>query len=283
MPFKTSPARNGCRLLLLLVLPLCSCVRYRDLVNFREAPPLTDTLERIAQQSELRIQTADLLQITVGAGDSEAGRLAAAPFNPATPANAQGGLFFQQQQQQLGGAGQASYSPELFNGYFVDTEGKVHIPTLGAVKLGGMTLVEAHAHLLQLLEPYLENPGLDIRFLNLKVTLMGEIARPGMLRLSNPRTTVLEAISAAGDLTPFANRRNVLLVREVDGQRSYHRLNLTRNELFASPAFYLRQNDIIYIEPLPIKIAATPDLISRIISYTTAGLSLLTLIIALGR
>jgi len=146
-----------------------------------------------------------------------------------------------------------------------------------------MTLVEAHAHVMGLLEPYLENPGLDIRFLNLKVTLFGEIARPGMLRLSNPRTTVLEAISAAGDLTPFANRRNVLLIREVDGQRQYYHLNLARNELFASPAFYLQQNDLIYIEPLPIKIAAAPDLIGRIISYTTAALSVLTLIIALGR
>jgi polysaccharide export outer membrane protein len=268
--------------LLLCILPLCSCVRYRDLVNFRESPLPVDQTERITQETTLKIQPNDLLQITVSAGDSEAGQLAAAPFNQASPAQQQGG-FFVQQQQQLATTGPASYPLELFNGYFVNSEGSVNMPTLGTVRLGGMTLAEAHTHLLALLAPYLEAPGIDIRFLNLKVTLLGEIARPGMLRLSNPRTTVLEAISAAGDLSSFANRRNVLLIREVDGQRSYYRLNLSRGELFASPAFYLRQNDIIYIEPLPIKIAATPDLISRIISYTTAGLSLLTLIIALGK
>jgi polysaccharide export outer membrane protein len=267
--------------LLCLLLPLSSCVRYRDLVNFREAPLPFQQMERIAQETQLRIQANDLLQITVSAGDSEAAKLAASPFNQPTSNNQQGGFFFQQQQQQ--GGGQASYPLELFNGYFVNAEGVVTLPTLGAVRLGGMTLVEAHAHVLGLLEPYLENPGLDIRFLNLKVTLFGEIARPGMLRLSNPRTTVLEAISAAGDLTPFANRRNVVVVREIEGQRSYYKLNLTRGELFNSPAFYLQQNDMIYIEPLPIKIAAAPDLIGRVISYTTAALSVLTLIIALGR
>ena len=146
-----------------------------------------------------------------------------------------------------------------------------------------MTLVEAHQYIKKLLEPFLEQPGVDVRFLNLKVTLFGEIARPGLLRLSNQRTTILEAISASGDLTSFADRRKVTVVREVDGQRNYYRIDLTRKEVFTSPAYYLRQNDLIYIEPLPIKIASAPDLISRIISYTTAGLSLVTLIIALGR
>ena len=270
--------------LLCLLLPLSSCVRYRDLVNFREAPLPTNQMERIAQETQLRIQANDLLQITVSAGDSEEAKLAASPFNQTSNPNQLGGLFFQQQlQQQLAASGLSNYPLELLNGYFVNAEGVVTLPTLGAVRLGGMTLVEAHAHVLGLLEPYLENPGLDIRFLNLKVTLFGEIARPGMLRLSNPRTTVLEAISAAGDLTPFANRRNVLVVREIEGQRSYYKLNLTRGELFNSPAFYLQQNDMIYIEPLPIKIAAAPDLIGRIISYTTAALSVLTLVVALGR
>ncbi len=72
-------------------------------------------------------------------------------------------------------------------------------------------------------------------------------------------------------------------MREIEGQRNYYKLDLTRGDIFTSPAFYLRQNDMIYVEPLPVKIAAAPDLISRVISYTTAGLSLVTLIIALGR
>ena len=284
MRYRPSNSRKAAWLLCLL-LPLSSCVRYRDLVNFQEAALPANQMERIRQDAQLRIQPNDLLQVTVSAGDSEAAKLAASPFNQASPTNQQPGNFFQQQQQQqqLASTGVANYPAELLNGYFVNAEGIVTLPTLGAVRLGGMTLVEAHAHVMGLLKPYLENPGLDIRFLNLKVTLLGEIARPGMLRLSNPRTTLLEAISAAGDLSPFANRRNVLVIRETEGQRSYYKLDLTRGEVFSSPAFYLRQNDMIYVEPLPIKIATAPDLIGRIVSYATAGLSILTLIIALGR
>ena len=267
-------------LLLLTFLSLSRCVRYKDLVNFREYPIDVNQFDSLSNGAVLKIQPNDLLQITISAGDSEAAKLAAAPFNQPTTGNQQGGMM--QQQGQLGG-GSASFSFEYFNGYFVDENGNVNLPTLGTLPIGGMTLVEAHQYIKKLLEPFLEQPGVDVRFLNLKVTLFGEIARPGLLRLSNQRTTILEAISASGDLTSFADRRKVTVVREGDGKRLYYHIDLTRKDVFTSPAYYLRQNDLIYIEPLPIKIASAPDLISRIISYTTAGLSLVTLIIALGR
>ena len=268
--------------LLLLFFALSGCVRYRDLVNFRESELPLQQIELIAQQADLKIQPNDLLQITVSAGDSEAGKLAAAPFNPPQIGQQQGGVGFAMQQQlQFGGGGQAAYGPEMSFGYLVDTEGKINIPTLGTVGVGGLTLLQIHQRVTEMLGPYLENPSVDVRLLNFKVTLLGEVLRPGILRLSNQRTTILEAISASGDLTPFANRRSVVVVREMEGQRSYYRLDLTRADIFASPAFYLRQNDMIYIEPLPVKVAATPDLISRIISYAGAGLSLVTLILAL--
>ena len=264
-------------LLLLTFLSLSRCVRYKDLVNFREYPIDVNQFDSLSNGAVLKIQPNDLLQITISAGDSEAAKLAAAPFNQPTTGN--GGMM----QQGQSGGGSASFPFEYFNGYFVDENGNVNLPTLGTLPIGGMTLVEAHQYIKKLLEPFLEQPGVDVRFLNLKVTLFGEIARPGLLRLSNQRTTILEAISASGDLTSFADRRKVTVVREGDGKRLYYRIDLTRKDVFTSPAYYLRQNDLIYIEPLPIKIASAPDLISRIISYTTAGLSLVTLIIALGR
>jgi polysaccharide biosynthesis/export protein len=260
-----------------------SCVRYRDLVNFREAVPPLEMSQALPHDNELRIQANDLLQITISAGESEAGKMAAAPFNMNSMNQQQGMFLGGGQQQQQFGANQTNYQLELLQGYLVNTEGAVTIPNLGEIYLGGKTLLEAQRHILTLLEPFIENPGVDIRFLNLKITLFGEIARPGLMRLSNQRITILEALSAAGDLTPFANRRAILLIREHEGKREYHRLDLSKGDLFQSPAFYLRQNDLIYVEPLPIKIAATPDLISRIIGYTTAGLSVVTLIIALGK
>lgn len=258
---------------------LSGCVRFRDLVNFRESELPLQQVELIAQQADLRIQPNDLLQISISAGDSEAGKLAAAPFNPPQTNQQQGGIGFMFQQQQIGS--QASYGPELSIGYLVDSKGNVDIPTLGTVAVGGLTLLEVHQRVSGMLATYLEDPSVDVRLLNFKVTLLGEIARPGILRLSNQRITILEAISASGDFTPFANRRSVVVVREMEGQRSYYRLDLTRTDIFTSPAFYLRQNDMIYIEPLPVKVAATPDLISRIISYAGAGISLVTLILAL--
>jgi polysaccharide export outer membrane protein len=268
-------------LVCLMLFTTSRCVRYKDLVNFKENPVDVNQIDSLSSEAVLKIQPNDLLQITISAGDGEAAKLAAGPFNQPQAENQQGRFF--QQQNQFGGGGSASFPLEYFNGYFVDANGQVNLPTLGNIHLGGLTLVDAHQQLKKLLEPFLEQPGVDIRFLNLKVTLFGEIARPGLLRLSNQRTTLLEAISASGDLTPFADRRKVLVVREENGRRNYYKIDLTKKDVFTSPAFYLRQNDLIYIEPLPIKIASAPDLISRIISYTTAGLSLVTLIIALGR
>jgi polysaccharide biosynthesis/export protein len=268
-------------LALISLLLTSSCVRYRDLVNFREAVPPLELSQQLPNDQELRIQANDLLQITISAGESEAGKQAAAPFN--MNLMGQQGMMMIGQQPQLLGGNQTVHQPELMQGYFVNTEGIVTIPNLGEINLGGKTLLEAQQHILKLLEPFIENPGVDIRFLNLKITVFGEIAKPGLMRLSNQRMTILEALSAAGDLTPFANRRAIMVIREHEGKREYHRLDLTKGDLFQSPAFYIRQNDLIYVEPLPIKIAATPDLISRIIGYTTAGLSVVTLIIALGK
>jgi polysaccharide biosynthesis/export protein len=258
-----------------------SCVRYRDLVNFREAEPALGLSHPLPNDAELRIQANDLLQIVISAGESEAGLKAAASFNMFNMDQQQLLMLGQQQQAVFGS--QTNFQLELLQGYLVNSAGIVTIPNLGEVSVGGKTLLEAQQHVLSLLEEFIEKPGVEIRFLNLKITIFGEVAKPGLIRLSNQRTTILEALSFAGDLTPFANRRAVLLVRENAGNREYYRLDLTKGDVFQSPAFYLKQNDLIYVEPLPIKIAATPDLISRIIGYTTAGLSVVTLIIALGR
>lgn len=270
--------RRAPRLIALFVfLALSSCVRYRDLVNFSEAQLPYQQAEAIANQADLIIQHNDLLQITVSAGDGDAAKIAAAPFNPPI-SNNQNNMQLQQ-----GITGQGTNALELFSGYFVDNEGKVDLPTLGAVPLGGLTLAEARQRLIGQLTPFLENPVVNIRFLNFKITVLGEVNVPGIVRLSNQRVTILEALGAAGDLTPYANRRNVLLMREQNGQRTFHRIDLMRGDIFTSPLFYLRQNDLIYIEPLQAKAATTADLVSRIISYTSAGLSLVTLIIALGK
>jgi polysaccharide export outer membrane protein len=143
--------------------------------------------------------------------------------------------------------------------------------------------VEAKQKILTLLLPQLTDAVVNMRFLNFKITITGEVNRPGIIRLSNQRVTILEALGHGGDFTPYANRTNVLLIREKDGQRTYTRIDLTKADLFTSPYFYLQQNDVLYVEPIQAKVATVADPFSRAISYSSGLLAIITLIITLTR
>ncbi|MCB9082602.1 MAG: polysaccharide biosynthesis/export family protein [Lewinellaceae bacterium] len=259
---------------LMVFLVLSSCVRQKDLVTFRDANFNLAQAEAIANQMELKIQPEDLLQVDVATGQGEIDQLATAPFNLPIGQN---------QLMQMQGGSQGSTPLELFMGYFVDSEGFVDLPTLGRVEVGGLTLREAKQKLIGLLTPYLNVPVVNIRFLNFKVTVLGEVTAPGAIRLSNQRVTILEALGYAGDFTPYANRSSVLLIREQDGQRTYTQLNLQQKDIFTSPYFYLQQNDVIYVQPTQAKVATVADPLQRAISYGSGVISIVTLIIALTR
>lgn len=255
------------------LLLLNACVTHKQLVNFQGTALPLNKPEDILNLINLEIQPEDLLHITVHSGDVEA----AAPYN-LNPQNGNNNNAFMNQQ-----AGNGANSLELFSGYFVDREGFIDFPGLGRIEVAGLTLEEAKFKILDLLKVYLKDAVVNIRFLNFKITVLGEVNAPGTIRLTNKRVTLLEALGMAGDLTSYANRTNILIVREHDGKRTYERLNLQDNSIFASPYFYLMQNDVIYVEPLPAKTATTADLVQRIISYSSAGLSLLTLILTLSK
>lgn len=246
-----------------------SCVSHSELMNFNAESFPQNTAEDILNATQLRIQPEDLLRITVHSYDEDA----AAPYNIE-----QGG----QQGGQMNNL-QTPGSLELFMGYFVDQEGAIDFPSLGRIKVQGLTLEEAKFKILDLLEPFLNDAVVNIRFLNFKVSVFGEVNLPGMIRLTNKRVTLLEVLSMAGDITDYGNRKNVLIVRERSGQRLYARLDLQSPEIFSSPYFYLQQNDVIYVEPLQVKTALIADPAQRFISYGSAAFSLVALIITLTR
>lgn len=251
-----------------LALVLCSsCVAHRELINFNEADLPDRSPEQIVNAMNLKVQPEDLLKITVHSLDP----LAAAPFN-----------IEQEGQLQMGG-NQGAQMLELFTGYFVDQGGYIDFPVLGRISVVGKTLEEVKIDLMGQLTEYLKDPVVNIRYLNFKVTILGEVNLPNTLRLTNKRVTLLEAIGMAGDLTDYANRTNILVIREEAGVRTYQRLNLQSDEIFTSPYFYLQQNDVVYVEPIQARVATVADPAQRIISYTTAVLSLTSLIIALTR
>lgn len=135
------------------------------------------------------------------------------------------------------------------SGYLVDPEGIVNLPVLGKIKLGGLSRTVATDILEERYALYLKNPVVNIQIQNYKITVLGDVNRPGTYSIPNERITLLEAIGLSGDLDITGVRDNVLVIREENGKREQYRINLKTDEVFSSPVYYLQQNDVVYVEP----------------------------------
>ncbi len=250
-------------LTLYLVGSITGCVSYQELRNFRDVPASGSTQEDIENRVELQIQPKDLLRIDVESVDPQA----ALPFNQAA---------------EMSNAAQANnQNIQLFQGYLVDEDGYVDIPLLGRIEAAGQTIESLQFLIRGRLREYLRDPVVNVRFLNFKVTILGEVFQPGVVLLPNSRVTILDAIGMAGDLTDYANRDNILIVREEDGIRSYERISLQDDDIFNSEYYYLKQNDVIYVDPIRARTATVSDPGQRILTYLGPVLSVVTLVIAL--
>lgn len=141
------------------------------------------------------------------------------------------------------------YSQATQQTYIVNKQGDIKFPMLGEIHVAGMTTNELAAYLTQRISNDVEDPYVRVELINFRVNVMGEVAKPGAQKVTRERYSVLDAISDAGDLTPYGERSNVLLIREVDGKKEYHRLNLNDAAILSSPYFYLQQSDVVYVEP----------------------------------
>lgn len=259
-------------LLLLFLLTHSSCVYHKQLVNFRHNGERTVSVPaEILNQLEPRIQPTDILHIQVNSYDEEA----AQPFNRLRQGTGN--------QMLQGGNNSGGLNAQNLFGYLVGYDGFIDFPVLGRVAVAGLSLSETRNLLLTMLQPYLKDAVVNVQFLNFKFTILGEVNKPFTYNVLNPRITILEAIGMAGDLSLYANRTNILVIREANGQREYGTIDLQSPEVFTSPYYYLSQNDVIYIEPLPQRIATVADPVQRIIGYVTAGLSILSIVLALAR
>lgn len=173
-----------------------------------------------------------------------------------------------------------------YNGYSVNSEGMVEIPSLGTVEVWGKTIEEAREAIITRAEVYLKGATIIVKLANLKFTLLGEVNRPGIYHSYKNQTTILEALGLAGDLTDYGDREQVLVIRPTGNGVSTHRLNLNDRDLLASPYYYLKPNDVIYVQPLKAKgtrmLAQDYGIFVSIISSTLATMSvILTLIFTL--
>lgn len=153
----------------------------------------------------------------------------------------------------------SSFASRSDIGYLVDAQGMIELPLIGKLKLSGLSTSVARDTITLRLERFLQFPSVRIYLENFKVTLLGEVARPGVYKVSNEKITIPEAIGLAGDLTIFANRKNILLVREENKEKKYYTIDITRRDVFNSPYFYLRSNDILYVEPVKGRIAQSDN------------------------
>lgn len=223
--------------ILLMVVCACmlgACSSYKSVPYMQDAT-LNETIVAAEPLYDAKIMPKDLLTVTVNTTDPEA----AAPFNMTV-----------QTAQNLA-TSRTSYSQPVLQQYLVSNDGTIDFPVLGRLQVGGMTKSEAEDLIREKLKPYLkEVPIVTVRMANYKISVLGEVARPGTFTVSNEKVNVLEALAMAGDLTIWGMRDNVKLVREdAKGTRSIVELDLTKSDLIASPYYYLQQNDILYVTP----------------------------------
>lgn len=167
----------------------------------------------------------------------------------------------------------------LNTGYLVDSEGNIDFPVLGKLSVAGYTVDQLKLMLTDKLKSYLVDPVINIRILNFKVTVLGAVQTPGIKDFQTNRVTLLDAIAAAGDITPFGRRDNVLIIRDYQGAKTFNNIDLTKSTVVNSPFYYLDQNDVIYIQERKAKVdaSALPNLplIVSIASLLTTVLILL--------
>ncbi len=137
----------------------------------------------------------------------------------------------------------------MASGYLVDSYGDIQMPLVGVLRLAGLTSAAARDTITKRLEKYIINPSVKLSIRNYRVTVLGEVAHPGVFSVSNERLTLPEALALAGDLTIYSNRENIKIIRELKGHKEFSVLDLTSRDLFNSPYYYLHCNDIIYVEP----------------------------------
>lgn len=241
---------------IVMIWLLAACSAPKNITYFRDVP---DTIkQKEIQQAAYYtpvIQPDDILQVTVQTLDPAA----TAMLNQPAPQ----------------GSTVATPTAAPTSGYLVDKDGYVILPLIGKVQVKGKTTDAVRDEIQTKAAAFYKDPVVNVRFANFKVTVLGEVAKPSTYVMPNEKVTLLDAIGMAGDLTIYGKRENVLLIREKNGAKEFVRFNLNESNLFTSPYYYLRQGDVIYVEPNKSKVASTDMAQVKRISIMTSILSLL--------
>jgi polysaccharide export outer membrane protein len=255
-------------IILLLVIGFGACKAPQKTICFVDNTPLDQSVEvqKIDRFKETIVQSDDILAINLTTPSSIIDEKQAKIFN-------EGGTPYSTTAMMGGGAAPASSA----NGYLVDPQGYIDFPVLGKLKVGSLTIRQIKEMMEDKLKNYVKDPVVEARIINYKVTVMGEVNHPGFVLAPNQKINVVDAIAAAGDIPITGRRDNILIIRETEGTREFAHLNLNSKNVFSSPYYYLKQNDIVYVEPARIKRQENNDFLKF---YLPAISALLTTILA---
>jgi len=178
------------------------------------------------------------------------------------------------------GAATALSATQATAGFLVDKNGEIELSIIGKVQLAGITTSQAKDLIREKAAFNYKDPNVQVRYSNFKVTILGEVSRPATYTVPNEKVNVLDALGLAGDLTIYGKRENVLLIRENNGVKQFARLNLNSAEIFNSPYYYLRQNDVLYIEPNKGKAASLNTARTQTLAIIGTALTVLITLIS---
>jgi polysaccharide export outer membrane protein len=165
-------------------------------------------------------------------------------------------------------------------GFLIDQNGKIGLPYIGEIHAEGKLRSELVSEISTKLKEYINNPIVQINILNFKITIMGEIKQPGTINIPNEKVTLIQAIATAGDFTNYGNKKQIYVIREINGQRKEFIVNLNDKSIFQSEVYFLKQNDIIYVPALKSKaLMSNNQLILPFVSFTSLLLTALNLIL----
>ncbi len=249
-------------LLLCTTTLLMACSAPKEILYLQDISLIKE--ESIDKNYEVIIHKDDLLAIIVNSKDPEL----ALPFNMPL-------ISYQIGSQNVG--------QQRLVGYLVNQDGNIDFPILGEIHVEGLTRMQVTELIKKRLisEELIKDPIVTVQFLNFKVSVIGEVGRPGTFDISGDRITLLEALSMAGDLTIYGRRDRVAVIREKDGKRSILYHDLRSSDIFQSPCYYLQQNDIVYVEPNKAKTGQSRINSNNSVGVWLSGVSVLASITSL--
>jgi len=225
---------------LIFSIPLffCSCNTYKQVTYFQDLNRIEPTKESVNNSGTLIIKPDDVLGVSVSSLNAEA----SAVFNFASNINGVN---------------------ESYGGYLVNAVGEIEMPLIGAIKASSLTTLQLKDLIRKKLIPFLREPVVRVNLLNFKVSVLGDVGQPGLFKTQNEKFTITDALTMAGDLNVTAKRK-IILIREENQTREYIPIDMTSKSLFNSPYYYLKNNDIIYVEAGSAKYASIDQTYPRI-------------------